>query len=419
MVFQTGETLRLGIIGLGNRGFGQLRVLTDMPDVAISGVCDSYADRVDKARSLVQEKCGTTPMGTQDYHQLLARDDIDAVVVMTGWTSHIEIAVAALHAGKAVALEVGGAASLDECWQLVRAQQRTGLPCMMLENCCYGKVEMQVLNMVKKGLFGELIHCQGGYHHDLRKEVGNGDIDRHYRQQNFIHRNGELYPTHELGPICKLLNVNRGNRMLRLSAMASKARGMQLWMQKHRAGEAIADTRFNLGDVVTTMIQCAQGETIVLTHDCTLPRPYSRGGLVQGTQGIWMEDNASVFISGLSPENPAHWSPEIWEPFANYDDPYGHPLWKAYQQYGLRGGHDGMDYLVLRAFIESVQQGTPTPIDVYDTAAWMAVTCLSEQSIAAGGMPVEVPDFTDGRWIDRGPALPGVYALDDVYDRLF
>lgn len=419
MVFQTGEVLRLGIIGLGKRGISQLHVLLDMQDVAISAVCDIYADRVAKAKKLVEEKRAEAPFGTQDYRRLLARADIDAVIIMTSWTTHASIAVSALRAGKAVAMEVGGASSLEECWQLVRAQEETGLSCMMLENCCYGKEEMQVLNMVKKGLFGELVHCQGGYQHDLRTEIGNGDLDRHYRQQNFIHRNAELYPTHELGPISKLLNINRGNRMLRLSAMASKARGMELWMREHRAGEEIAHTRFNQGDIVTTMIQCANGETIVLTHDCTLPRPYSRGGRVQGTKGIWMEDNASVFLSGLSPENPQHWSPELWEPFANYEEQYGHPLWKAYEQYGLRGGHDGMDFLVLRAFIESVQQDTPTPIDVYDTAAWMAVTFLSEQSIAAGSTPVTVPDFTGGRWIGRDPAAPGVYALDDVYDDLF
>ncbi len=419
MIFQQGRKLRMGVVGLGGRGRGQMGVLLDMDDVDIVAVCDLYADRVAAGQKDVYDKRGITPFGTQDYRELVARDDLEAVMVTTSWTTHALVAVAAMEAGKHVAMEVGGASSLNECWSLVRTSQATGKSCMMLENCCYGKVEMQVLNMVKKGLFGELVHCQGGYEHDLREEVGMGDINRHYRQENFAHRNGELYPTHELGPIAKLLELNRGNRMTHLTSMASKARGMKEWTAKHRPDDPVSQIEFHEGDIVTTMIQCANGETILLTHDCTLPRPYSRGGRVQGTRGLWMEDNASVFIEGLSPEDKNSWTHGIWEPLANYYEAYGHPLWKAYEDFGLRGGHDGMDYLVLRAFVESVQKGQETPIDVYDTASWMAITCLSEQSIAMGSAPVAIPDFTDGRWIGRTPAPKSVYSLDGVYDELF
>ncbi len=162
---------------------------------------------------------------------------------MSSWTTHILIAVDAMKAGKRAAMEVGGAASVEECWQMVRASEETGLPCMMLENCCYGLEEMTLLNMVKKGLFGELVHCQGGYQHDLRDEIGNGDVNRHYRQQNFLHRNGELYPTHELGPIAKYLDLNRGNRMLSLVSMASKAAGLHAWLAEHRAGRRAGAAR--------------------------------------------------------------------------------------------------------------------------------------------------------------------------------
>jgi hypothetical protein len=290
---------------------------------------------------------------------------------------------------------------------------------MLLENCCYGKEEMQILNMVKKGLFGEIIHCQGGYHHDLRGEVGWGDKNRHYRLNHFHRRNGELYPTHELGPIAKVLDINRGNRMMYLTAMASKARGMKLWAEKNRPGDPISKFEWNEGDIVTTSIRCANGETIILSHDCTLPRPYSRGGYVHGTKGIWMEDNGSVFLEGLSPENKDSWTHAIWEPLTKYLDQYGHPLWKAFENIGVRGGHGGMDFLVLRAFAESIQNRTPAPIDVYDTASWMAITCLSEMSIARGSMPVDVPDFTDGRWINRDPLAPSCYSLDGVWDNCF
>ena len=353
------------------------------------------------------------PDGTTDYREVAARDDLDAVVVMTSWTSHIKIAIECLDHGKWVAMEVGGAASLDECWSLVRASERNRKPCMMLENCCYGQEEMAILNMVKKGIFGEIVHCQGGYQHDLRDEIGNGDIIRHYRLENFLHRNGELYPTHEIGPIAKELNLNRGNRMLTLCSMASKAAGLEAWLKEHRKDTPLATRRVNAGDIVTTMIKCANGETILLTHDCTLPRPYSRGHRIQGTKGIWMEDTRTVFIEGRSPVKPGEWT-HAWESDKAVMEEFEHPLWKAYRQFGLRGGHGGMDYLVLRAFVESIQNDVPPPIDVYDTASWMAVTCLSEQSVAMGGAPVPVPDFTNGEWIWRGPGNTSDYTLDII-----
>lgn len=419
MIFDTGKPIRLAVIGLGKRGVTQLSVLLAMPDVVIASLCDSYEDRVSHAAQMVTSSGQSAPFTSCDPLLALDRQDVDAAVIMTAWESHIELAVAALGLGKAVALEVGGASSVDECWQLVRAQQKANLPCMLLENCCYGQDEMQVLNMAKRGLFGEILHCRGGYHHDLRDEVGNGDIDRHYRQRHFLRRNGELYPTHELGPIAKLLDINRGNRMVKLSAMSTQSRGMKLWLEENRPQSPLAGQNFALGDIVTTMIQCARGETIVLTHDCTSPRPYSRGGVVQGTRGIWMEDNRSVFISGMSPEDKTSWAPEIWEPFDNYKASYAHPLWQAYAAFGPRGGHDGMDYLVLRAFITAWQNNLPTPIDVYDTAAWMAITCLSEQSIALGGAVVDIPDFTDGRWLERAVLPANAFALDAVHDSLF
>jgi len=410
-----GRLVSLGIVGLGERGVGQMKTLLDMPDVRIAAVSDVYADRVESARQIVLEKQGVAPAGTLDYRELNARKDLDAVVVMSSWTTHVPIAVDAMKAGKRVAMEVGGAASEQECWNLVRASEETRQPCMMLENCCYGLEEMALLNMVKKGLFGEVVHCQGGYAHDLRESVGKGDINRHYRQHNFLCRNGELYPTHELGPIAKYLDLNRGNRMLSLVSMASKAAGLQAWLQTNRSGEPLTKRQINQGDIVNTIIKCANGETILLTHDCTLPRPYSRGGRVQGTRGIWMEDNRSIFIEGLSPHDPSCWTHQ-WESDKAYMEKYKHPLWKEYEEFGLRGGHGGMDYLVLRAFVESVQDGTNPPIDVYDTASWMAITYLSEQSVAMGGMPVPVPDFTNGAWIDREAPNNGSYSLDLIQE---
>lgn len=408
---QPGREVKLGIIGLGGRGRGQMALLATMPDVSIAAVCDLYEDRVKLAHDHLVEQGRPAPRTTQDYREVLLMPEVEAVVIMTSWQTHIQIAVDAMRAGKIVAMEVGGASSLDECWQMVHASEQTGMGCMLLENCCYGKEEMTLLNMVRQGLFGELVHCQGGYLHDLRSEIGKGDIKRHYRLGNFMHRNGELYPTHELGPIAKYLNLNRGNRMVSLVSMASKARGQSAWLKENRAGDPLCDVTFNQGDIVTTMIRCANGETILLTHDCTLPRPYSRGGRIQGTKGIWQEDNRGIYIDGRSPVDEDYWT-HRWESDEAYMAEYCHPLWTEYEAFGRRGGHGGMDYLVLRGFIESIQQGKPFPIDVYDTAAWMAITALSEESIAMGSLPVPVPDFTNGKWMGPRVHHEGPYALD-------
>ncbi|MGN0299438.1 MAG: Gfo/Idh/MocA family protein [Lachnospiraceae bacterium] len=415
---QVGRTIRMGVIGLGFRGIPQLDLLLSMADVDVVAVCDVYEDRVKTAQEHVEKARGFCPMGTLDYREVNSREDVEAVVIMTDWKTHIMIAVDAMEHGKVVGMEVGGASSVNECWQLVRTSEKTGIPVMLLENCCYNKEEMTLLNMIKKGVFGELVHCRGGYQHDLRDEIGEGDLTHHYRQDHFIHRNGELYPTHELGPIASYLNLNRGNRMLSLVSMASKSIGERAWLQKHRPDTDLTHIKFNQGDIVTTMIQCANGETIMLTHDCTLPRPYSRGGYVQGLKGIWQEDNRSIYLEDRTPEDPTSWT-HHWESDAVYMKEYLHPLWREYEEFGLRGGHGGMDYLVFRAFIESIQQHKAFPIDVYDAASWMAITYLSEQSIAMGSMPVPIPDFTDGKWICREKRLGDIYSLDAVYEEYF
>lgn len=425
------QKTNFGVIGISGRGSGMLSELLSVAGVRVTAVCDKYEDRAQKGVRIVEEKAGNTPAMYLDYKDLLVRDDIEGVLCCTTWITHARIAVDAMRAGKHVAIEVGGAASLEECWQMVRASEETGKFCMILENCCYDRNELSLFNMVKRGLFGEIVHVQGGYQHDLRDEIGFGDLIRHGRLKNFMNRNGDLYPTHQLGPLSKILGINRGNRFVSLSSMASKARGLHEWMQRdeiiapgllaydvteQQAEDNLkkyASFSFAQGDVVTTMIKCAHGETILLIHDCTLPRPYSRNCRIQGTKGIWMEDKDAIYLEGRSPLHQ-------WEPFAPYRDEYEHPLWKQYAKDGIHvGGHGGMDYLVLCAFAESVIGDVPPPIDVYDTAAWMAITCLSEQSVALGSMPVTVPDFTNGQWIDREPYRRGKYCLDEICQEYF
>ncbi len=407
-----GRVIHAGVIGLGMRGLPQMKVLLQMQDVCVDMVCDLYEDRVQAGVEAVRQIAGNDAAGTLNYREVLASREIEAVFIFTSWESHIPICIEAMQAGKRPALEVGGATSVDECWEMVRVSEKTGIPVMLLENCCYNEEEMAVLNMVRSGLFGTIVHCAGAYAHDLRDEVGNGDLLRHYRQRHFLHRNGELYPTHELGPLAKYLNINRGNRMVSLSSFASKAAGLHEWLAQHRPDIPLASAQVNQGDIVTTIITCANGETIQLQHDCTLPRSYSRRNEVRGTKGFYQEDGAMMYVEGRTPHVEGDWTHRA-EPAKPYLAEYQHDLWKEYREFGLRGGHGGMDYLVLRAFVESVQRREAPPIDTYDTAAWMAVTALSEESIAKGGAPVAFPDFTSGRWLQARDEKPsGIYALD-------
>lgn len=406
-----GRKVNLGVIGLGHRGYEQMKLLASMEDVVIKAISDNYPDRVQRALDHLKQVGRPAPFASESADDVLNRKDIEAVVIMTSWETHFPLAIKAIKNGIKPALEVGGSSSVQECWDLVNASETYQVPVMMLENCCYGEEELTLLNMVRQGVFGELVHVRGAYEHDLREEVGKGDIIRHYRQHHFLTRNAELYPTHELGPIARYLDINYGNRMLYLTSMSSKAAGLSAWMKEHRQDKPeLANHQVNQGDVVVTQIKCANGETIVLTHDCTLPRPYSRGGRIQGTKGIWMEDNRSIYIDGRSPVNPDHWTHE-WEKDTAYMEEYRSDLWKDYLDFGTRGGHGGMDYLVFRAFIEAIQQGTAFPIDVYDTVTWRVITTLSEQSIAMGSLPVAIPDFTNGKWLTRRDEAVGEYKL--------
>lgn len=420
------KTVKVGIVGLGVRTETLLTSFVALDDVEVVAVCDLLEDRIQKIVGILENHGKPQPKIFTDYREMLKCDEIEAVFVPTSWNSHLSIAVDCMEAGKYVAIEVGGAASIDELWKLIHAYERTGKPCMMLENCCYARNELMILNMVRQGLFGELIHCEGGYEHCLRKEMSK--IETTYEERAFhnLRRNGELYPTHELGPIAKILGINRGNRFLSLTSTASKARSLQAYRKELAAkGEAVnPDTTYNEGDIVTTVIKCANGETITLTHGISLPRPYSRNGRVQGTKGIWLENANGIYIDGMSREeeiidvagNPYDW--HYWDKVEDYYEEYDHPIWQEYKD-NILGGHDGIDSLALRAFLDAVRNGTNTPIDVYDVAAWMSVTCLSEQSIAIGSGPVAFPDFTNGKWVRREPEPKSRWALDQIYEECF
>ncbi len=415
------KNVKLGIVGLGQRGLDLLEnSILKMEDVTVAAVCDEYEDRCRIAAEKVKAEKGNDPACETDYHKVVQMD-IDAVIVSTAWEAHVDVAVAAMKAGKYVGIEVGGAYALEDCWELVRTAESTGAKCMLLENCCYTRRELMCLNMAKKGIFGDIVHCDGGYHHDIRYEVATGEENRHYRLRNYMLRNCENYPTHELGPIAKILNINRGNRMVSLVSMASRSAGINDYAtRKKGVDRSLADVRFAQGDMITTMIKCAGGETITLTLNTTLPRIYSRGLVVNGTKGYFEEASDSVYLDfNDNEEGDIDWGKFDWANSHHnadkYAEEYDHPLWKKFASGEIPGGHGGGDWIVLRAFFESVKVNADPPIDVYDAAAWMSISTLSEDSIAMGGMPVAIPDFTRGKWI-KGRKLNQIedYRLDEI-----
>lgn len=420
------RAVKVGIVGLGVRTEVLLAAFLRMDEMEVIAVCDLQEARIQKILEIFRKYGKPAPKTFTNHHDMLKLEELEAVFIPTSWNSHLAIAADCMEAGKYAAIEVGGAASLDELWQLIHAYERTKTPIMMLENCCYCRDELLVMNLARKGLLGELVYCEGGYEHNLRNTLAQMEYSGEERAYHNRFRNGELYPTHELGPIAKILRINRGNRFLSLTSTATKSVSIPSWRkeQTEKGEKAYPDVPFHQGDMITTVIKCAGGEVITLHHSVSLPRPYSRNGRVQGTKGIWLEDVKGLYIEGMSRDevkiDPAGnpYDCHYWDKVEDYYEEYDHPIWKKYKD-NLLGGHGGLDSLVIRAFLDAVRNRENTPIDVYDVAAWMAVTCLSEQSIALGSMPVAFPDFTNGKWIRREPAPKNQWNLDDIYQECF
>lgn len=396
---------KVGVIGLGGRGaWWVTEILANLSYVQVTGLCDSYQDRIDSAKDkLVESGYDAPPVLTKDYKELISSDAVEVVLVFSAWSNHFDAVLYSMNAEKPVATEVGGAYAVEQCWELVRAYQRTNTPFMMLENCCFGEYELMTLNMAKQGIFGDIVHCAGSYGHDLRNEISFGNENRHYRFNEYLHRNCENYPTHEIGPIAKVLGINNGNRFESLVSVSSCARGLHEYIISRKdLKDKYGDVIFKQGDIVSTTIKCAGGETVSITLDTTLPRYYSRNFTVRGTKGMYEEATHSVFIDGED-YSDAEWD---WAPrFCNrdaYKKQWMHPIWRWYTDDGVKElghvGHDGMDFLVIDAFFEALDKGLPMPVDVYDAATWMVITALSEKSIALGSRPVAFPDFTEGKW---------------------
>ena len=419
--------LKIAIIGTGERGKVLLREVLRRVDVDLAAICDIDRFVLDRTLEQVKEagsrKAPKVYTGSNEaWRDMLTKEKLDGVIIATPWEWHATMAIGAMEAKVPVACEVVAGVSLDDHWKVLRTQEATGTPYMLLENVCYRRDVMAALNMARQGVFGEIVHLEGGYQHDLREVKFNSGVpgkpygggvefgekgwsEARWRTDHSVHRNGELYPSHGIGPCAMQANIHRGNRFTRLTSYASKARGLHDYVvAKGGPDHPNAAVKFALGDVVQTHIACENGETILLTHDTSLPRPYSLGFRVQGTKGIWMDVNKSIYIEGQSPE------PHKWEPAQIWLDKYDHPLWKRYANEAAGAGHGGMDYFVVRAWLEALKNGEPMPIDIYDAVAWSAITPLSEQSITEGNKTLNFPDFTGGKWKDRKP----IFALTDA-----
>ena len=399
------KRIKMGIIGLGQRGGCLADTIMAFDHVDVVAVCDVYEDRRKDVADKVEKERGVRPLQYAAYKELLKNEEIDAVLVASSWDEHIKMAIDCMKAGKITAMEVGGAYDVEECWELVRTYEETKTPIMMMENCCFDRFETFALALVRAGKLGEIVHCHGAYSHDLRDEILGGRVNRHYRLDNYKKRNCENYPTHELGPIAKILDINRGNRMVSLVSVASKAAGLSAFAKSEKNPDpTLTNATFKQGDIVTTIITCENGETITLTLDTTLPKYYSREFTVRGTEGLCCQEANMVLLEG---EHNMH---EFGEPYQtlgkhlnnmeNYAE-YIPNMWKNITPRERELGHGGMDYLMFKAFFQAIEKGEEMPVDVYDAAAWMCITALSAQSIALGGAPQSVPDFTCGKWIKR------------------
>ncbi|WP_020653288.1 Gfo/Idh/MocA family protein [Massilia niastensis] len=422
------DRLRIGMIGTGMRGRVLLRELVRRDDVEVVALCDIEPVMLGKALEIVAQAGKARPATFGEdgdglaYRRMLDAGRLDGVIIATPWEFHAQMAIDAMQAKVAVGCEVVAGVTLQDHWDVLDVQLKTGTPYMLLENVCYRRDVLAVLRMVRSGLFGELVHMQGGYQHDLRAvKFNSGDPEKPYgggvefgprgwsearwRTQHSVRRNGELYPSHGIGPCAMYANINRGNRFTRINSFASKAAGLHDYVvQQGGKDHPNASTQFRLGDIVTTTLACDNGETIVLQHDTSLPRPYSLGFRVQGTRGLWMDLNRSVHVEGVS-------KPHEWDDFKLWLDKYDHPLWRRLGERAAGAGHGGMDFFVIHAFVEALKENAPMPIDIYDAITWSAITPLSEQSIALGFQTLDFPDFTGGRWRTRKP----IFAFDDRY----
>ncbi len=396
MPFEAREKVRMGLIGAGGRGNSMLKTFLATDGVQFTAICDIVHDHAVKAQQTVHAAGSAEPAlytdGDHAFEELVKRDDVDVVYIATPWNWHVPAAVAAMKSGKHALVEVPAATSIEDCWALVNTSERTRRHCIMCENCCYGENELMVLDMVRAGLFGELLHGEAAYIHDLRGLLLGDEGEALWRRFPHTQKNGNLYPTHGLGPVSNYMDIQRGDRFEYIVSMSSRERGLDAW----RAANVPKDSpkwkeTYICGDMNTSLIKTANGLTIMLQHDVVNARPYDRINLISGTKGVFRDYPPRIYVDG-SPK-------EEFTALDTYKETYTHPIWKANgERAKSEGDHGGMDFVMAMRLVDAMRRGLVPDMDVYDAAAWSAPGPLSVASVAQGSAPQPFPDFTRGLW---------------------
>jgi predicted dehydrogenase len=403
VAFEKHERVRFALIGCGGRGRSLLRNMLGVDGVEVKAVCDLSAEKVERAQAMVEKAGQVKPegysKGETDFERLCARGDLDLIFVATPWNWHVRMAVTAMEGGAHTGVEVPAATTLEGCWRLVDASERTQRHCVMLENVCYGWDELLLLNMIQDGALGDLTHAECAYIHDLRSLLFQNRGEGLWRRFEHWRRDGNIYPTHGLGPVAQYFQINRGDRFDFMVSMSSPSVGLQAYRDRTlEAGDPRRMETYECGDMNTSLIKTARGRSIVLQHDVISPRPYDRINLVSGTRGTFRSFPARLFLDGQ--ENHREW--QAIDPkervAGGIEDRYEHALWKKLGETARGGGHGGMDYIMCWRLVECFREGLAPDMDVYDAAAWSAPGPLSELSVAQRSTSVPFPDFTRGGW---------------------
>lgn len=408
------ERVRTAYIGL-NRGMTHVQNCLKLDYVDVVAVCDLRDDRAQAAAKACEQARGHRPevySGTENiWERMVDRDDLDAVYIATPWAWHVPMALRTLERGKHAFIEVAAAMTVDDCWNLVNTSERTQRHCVMLENCCYGENELLVLNLAREGVFGDLVHAECAYIHDLRTVLFSLGTEGDWRRDYHTEFNGNLYPTHGLGPVAQTLGVGRGDQLKFLVSMSSPERSLTQYRNAHQPnGGRHAGEKYVCGDMNTSLIKTAQGRTIMVQHDVVSPRPYSRINAVCGTAATFFDYPARLAVDapqqyGLSAQNSEDWLNDA--DLAEMRERFKHPLWRQLEERAKGGGHGGMDFVMNWRLMDCLRTGQTPDSVVYDAAAWSCIIELSVKSVAGGSIPVVFPDFTRGLWQSL-PPLPVV-----------
>lgn len=400
--FKPIETVKIGIVGVGSRGMELLHILMNLEGNVVKAVCDIIPERAEHAQKVVQEAGHPKPTaytrGERDFERLCEKEELDLVITATPVDWHVPVCASAMKNDKHSATEVHATYKMDECWELVETAEKYRKQCGMLENYCYFYNVLMVLKMVRTKLLGDLVFSEAGYQHDCRAVRFDSKGDLLWRAKDLLTHNGNLYPTHAVGPVAQWFNINRGDKFDYLVSMSSRPSGMKVYAEEHFGKNHPSVTRKYLqGDMSSTMIKTAKGATITLYYDASLPRPFDMIYRVQGTKGIYMGSTDQIYVEGKSPNY------EQYEPVKNYLPEYEHPLWTTLGEKAKGWSHWGADYIMMYRLVESFRKGEPFELDVYDAATWSVISPLSEQSVANKSKAIDFPDFTRGKWKTNPP----------------